>query len=87
MLRAARHYLSEIRKNGNAAACPVAHFHASNGALLGRINWRADLSPKGLRQSLGIMVNYVYEPKRFEQAQAAYVRKGQLTMSREVRNL
>ncbi len=87
LLRAARYYLVEVRKEGNVAACSVAHFHASNGALLGRINWLGDSSPKGLRQSLGMMVNYVYDPKQFEKAQAAYVQKGDLTMSREVQNL
>jgi malonyl-CoA decarboxylase len=39
---------------------PVARFHLGNGARLERINWHADLSPKGLSQSFGIMVNYVY---------------------------
>ncbi|MCZ6628816.1 MAG: malonyl-CoA decarboxylase [SAR324 cluster bacterium] len=87
LLRAVRFYLTEVRKNDTSAACPVAHFHASNGALLGRINWLADLSTKGLRQSMGIMVNYVYDPKQFENAQAAYVRKGMLTLSKEVKNL
>ena len=87
LLRAARDYLSEHRTDGAVATCPVAHFHASNGALLGRINWMGDPSAKGLRQSMGIMVNYVYAPKLFQKAQTAYVQKGQLMMSREVQSL
>ena len=43
---------------------PVARFHLGNGARLERINWLADTSAKGLRQSLGLMVNYVYALER-----------------------
>ena len=87
LLRAARHYLTEARIGGGVSACPVAHFHASNGAVLGRINWMGDSSPKGLRQSAGIMVNYVYDPKQYEKAQQAYVQRGQLKVSKEVQSL
>jgi len=45
---------------------PVARFHLNNGARLDRINAGADLSDKGLRQSLGFMVNYVYDLKTIE---------------------
>lgn len=45
---------------------PVARFHLNNGARLDRINVAADLSDKGLRQSLGFMVNYVYDLKSIE---------------------
>ncbi len=51
---------------GGAHADPVARFHLHNGARLDRINWCADLSRNGLRQSLGTMVNYVYEPSAIE---------------------
>lgn len=47
-------------------ADPVARFHLDNGARLERINWAADLSRKGLRQSLGLMVNYLYELDQVE---------------------
>ena len=40
---------------------PVARFHLDNGARLERINFAADLSKKGLKQSLGLMVNYLYD--------------------------
>lgn len=87
LLRAARHYLTEVRKDGGESTCPVAHFHASNGAVLGRINWMGDFSAKGLRQSAGMMVNYVYDPSQYEQAQQAYVQQGQLKVSKEVQSL
>ena len=40
---------------------PVAKFHLGNGARLYRLNWAADLSKKGLKESVGLMVNYLYD--------------------------
>lgn len=37
-----------------------ANFHLKNGAVMWRINWQADQSPRGLANSCGIMVNYRY---------------------------
>jgi malonyl-CoA decarboxylase len=55
-------------------ACdPVAHFHLSNGARVERLNWRADVSDKGVRESFGLMVNYVYDPARIEDNHEEYV--------------
>ena len=39
----------------------VARFHLGNGARLERVNWGADVSGKGLAQSFGVMVNYLYD--------------------------
>jgi malonyl-CoA decarboxylase len=58
----------------------VGHFHLSNGARLERINPDGDLSPRG-RQSLGVMVNYVYEPQRLEVNHERYVRSGHVATS------
>ncbi len=41
-------------------ADPVARFHLDNGARLERINVGGDLSRNGLKQSLSVMVNYLY---------------------------
>ncbi|MBI2771224.1 MAG: malonyl-CoA decarboxylase [Burkholderiales bacterium] len=45
---------------------PVARFHLGNGARVERLNWAADPSPKGLKQSYGLMVNYLYDLKRLD---------------------
>jgi len=45
---------------------PVARFHLDNGARLERLNPRADLSRNGLRNSAGLMVNYLYDLTRIE---------------------
>jgi malonyl-CoA decarboxylase len=46
---------------------PVAKFHLNNGARLQQINWAGDLSRNGLRQSCGLMVNYLYDLDRIEE--------------------
>ncbi len=66
---------------------PVARFHLGNGAQLERINWLGDKSAKGLRQSHGIMVNYLYDLKHIESNHEAYVNEGQVAASKAVRSL
>lgn len=65
MMALASVYLREFstRPQGDA----VAKFHLNNGAKLQRINWAADLSRNGLRQSCGMMVNYLYDLDRVEE--------------------
>ena len=50
-----------------ATGDPVAKFHLGNGARLQRINWAGDLSKNGLRQSFGMMVNYLYDLAEIEE--------------------
>jgi malonyl-CoA decarboxylase len=45
---------------------PVARFHLGNGARIERLNWAGDPSAKGLKQSYGLMVNYLYDLKRLD---------------------
>lgn len=58
-LRLAVHYLKTM-KNGQPLD-PVARFHLGNGARIERLNWAADCSAKGMAQSCGMMVNYLYD--------------------------
>ena len=53
----------------------VGKFHLSNGATLHQINWAADLSKKGLQQSGGLMVNYLYELNKVEEQHEAFSHK------------
>lgn len=71
------HYTRERRGDS------VAKFHLSNGATLFQINWAADLSKKGLQQSAGLMVNYLYELDKVEAQHEAFS-KGQVIASRGV---
>jgi malonyl-CoA decarboxylase len=45
---------------------PVLKFHLTNGAEINRINWMGDTSDNGMKQSLGLMVNYLYNLKAVE---------------------
>ena len=64
---------------------PVARFHLHNGARLERINWLANVSRRGVRESLGLMVNFLYEPRAIEANHDRFVR-GEIAASRQVRS-
>lgn len=82
------HYLLNVKREGRqSAADPVANFHLSNGARLQRINWLADTSPKGISESAGIMVNYLYRLERIEDYHEDYTAEGVINASTAVRNL
>jgi malonyl-CoA decarboxylase len=51
---------------------PVARFHLSNGARLERINWLGNTAPRGIEESFGIMVNYLYDPHAIERNHEAF---------------
>jgi malonyl-CoA decarboxylase len=80
LMELAAHYLLEA-KRGLRAFDPVAHFHLSNGARLERINWLADTSAKGMRESAGMMVNYRYRLDQIDENQAAYARDGRIAVA------
>ncbi|MEN9587890.1 MAG: hypothetical protein RIT15_1465 [Pseudomonadota bacterium] len=67
----------------NKPVDPVARFHLSNGARIQRINWAGDLSPKGLEQSFGLMVNYLYDLKSLAKNRDLLA-KGRVTASKDV---
>ncbi|NMM06877.1 malonyl-CoA decarboxylase family protein [Polaromonas sp.] len=70
LLRCAAHYLGQGLEAGGKPVDPVARFHLGNGARVERLNWAGDPSPKGLKQSYGIMVNYLYDLKRLDKHRA-----------------
>jgi len=65
---------------------PVARFHLDNGARMERLNARADLSKNGLRQSAGLMVNYLYDLGRIE-ANHQHFKDGLVVHSRAIGGL
>jgi len=83
----ARYLTQEKAADGKRALDPVAHFHLSNGARLERLNWMADLSEKGLEQSAGIMVNYLYKLSEIDANHEAYSGAGEVAMSSAVKGL
>lgn len=69
LLRCAAHYLGRALEDGKPLD-PVARFHLGNGARVERLNWMGDPSPKGLKQSCGLMVNYLYDLRRLDKHRA-----------------
>ena len=59
-------YLTESEREDNLPNDPVAKFHLGNGAILEQINLNADESAKGIAQSQGLMVNYLYNLELLE---------------------
>ena len=73
------------RGDGRQPLDPVARFHLGNGARLERINPLADASPKGMQQSFGVMVNYVYDVDDLEENVESFAREGTIATSAGVR--
>jgi malonyl-CoA decarboxylase len=87
LMRAAATYFLTARTRTRAPVDPVARFHLGNGARLERINWLADPSPKGLAQSHGIMVNYLYDLDDIEKNHEAYAGNRTIVASGAVKKL
>jgi len=84
LTRLAARYLLQA-KSGSKAYDPVARFHLGNGARVERINPLANTSPQGMRQSYGMMVNYLYEPDAIEINVEAFTLQGVVAASTAVR--
>jgi malonyl-CoA decarboxylase len=80
LLGAAAQYLGRELAGDGRPRDPVARFHLGNGARVERLNWLADPSPKGLKQSYGLMVNYLYDLKRLDRHRAQLAR-GEIPVS------
>ena len=70
LLGAAARYLGRDLDARGRPLDAVARFHLGNGARVERLNWLGDPSPKGLKQSYGLMVNYLYDLKRLDKHRA-----------------
>jgi malonyl-CoA decarboxylase len=78
--------LLEKRHNGQPVD-PVARFHLGNGARIERLNWLGNTSRRGLSQSAGIMVNYLYQPKDIERQHEDYAERGTIAAAPVVKKL
>jgi malonyl-CoA decarboxylase len=87
VLRAAATYFLSARAKSGGALDPVARFHLGNGARLERLDWLADLSEKGLAQSHGLMVNYLYDIADIEKNHEAYAENRTIVAASAIRKL
>ncbi|KAM3701398.1 hypothetical protein ACJW30_05G168500 [Castanea mollissima] len=86
LIRLCARYLLQEKKRGKALDS-VANFHLQNGAMVERINWMADRSEKGLHQSGGLMVNYVYRLEKIEEYAQSYFSTGHINASADLHQL
>jgi malonyl-CoA decarboxylase len=84
-LGCAAHYLGK-ELSEQRPTDPVARFHLGNGARVEQIHWGADLSPKGLRQSYGLMVNYLYDLRKLDRHREMMA-QGKIPVSGDVESL
>jgi malonyl-CoA decarboxylase len=70
--------------SAQAPADPVARFHLGNGARLERINWLGNTDPRGIQESFGVMVNYLYDLETIESNHEAFVHDGEVIRSSQV---
>ena len=83
----AAHYLLEAKRPGGLPRDPVARFHLKNGASVHDVHARADLSPNGLKQSGGAMVNYLYDLNRITENHEAFAATQKVAASSAMRSL
>jgi malonyl-CoA decarboxylase len=87
LLRAAAWYFMRARNRRGLPLDPVARFHLGNGARLERLNWLADATEKGIDQSHGLMVNYLYDIDHIEKNHEAYAEGHNVVAASAVRRL
>ena len=83
----AAHYLINEKLNNNLPLDPVARFHLGNGAIVQNVHANADNSENGKLQSLGCMVNYLYDLEQVTKNHEEFVSEGRVMASKEIGNL
>ncbi|WP_346908007.1 malonyl-CoA decarboxylase [uncultured Roseibium sp.] len=81
------HYLTREKDRKGRPLDPVARFHIGNGARLEKVNWLGDVSPNGLAQAHGFMVNYLYDLRYIERNHESYAETGAVASSSQVQKL
>ena len=83
----AAHYLLNAKRADNRPIDPVARFHLNNGARVQAIHADADISAKGMQQSAGLMVNYLYDLPHLAENHEDFAANNTVSASNDVRNL
>jgi malonyl-CoA decarboxylase len=85
LTRRAAQYLAQELKDGQPIDA-VAKFHLGNGSRVERINWAADPSAKGIKQSYGLMVNYLYDLRQIDKHRQSLA-AGKIACSSDIKKL
>ena len=81
------YFLAQAKDRSGMPFDAVARFHLGNGAILHQVHADADRSEKGLGQSAGLMVNYLYDLGRVAQNHERFATTGEVPTSPQVRAL
>jgi malonyl-CoA decarboxylase len=81
----AAYYFLKAKLPSGKPVDPVARFHLGNGARLERLNFLGDASAKGMKQSYGLMVNYLYALDHIEANHEAFAEHGTVVASDKVK--
>jgi malonyl-CoA decarboxylase len=81
----ARYLLKE--KTGGRPLDPVAQFHLDNGARINGVLWLADTSERGMKQSYGMMVSYLYDLDHVDKNHERFSHTGQIAAASRVLRL
>jgi len=87
LLKQALVYLIDSDKEDGLPNDPVAKFHLGNGAILERVNLNSDLSEKGINQSKGIMINYLYDLDSLEKNHELFFKTKEVQQSDRIKSL
>ena len=85
LMQQAAQYLGRETAGGKPLDA-VAKFHLGNGARVERLNWAGDPSGKGIKQSYGLMVNYLYDLKRLDKHRALLA-QGKIPVAKAIEDL
>ena len=80
-------YLTKSNREDNLPNDPVARFHLGNGAILHKINLHGDQSKKGMAQSHGVMINYLYDLDIVEKNHELFFKNKEVVLSGEMKSL
>ena len=83
----AAHYLLRAKNSDGMPLDPVARFHLGNGAKVHAVHAHADTSENGMKQSSGIMVNYIYDIAQISQNHEKFVGAKTVVASTPVKTL
>lgn len=83
----AAYYFLKAKVASGKPLDPVARFHLGNGARLERLNFLGDPSIKGMKQSFGIMVNYLYALDHIEANHEGFAENGTVVAADAVKKM
>ena len=87
MEKIAAYYLLNAKNSDGLPFDPVARFHLGNGAIIHAVHADADVSERGVTQSGGTMVNYLYDLAKVAQNHERFASKCEIVVSADVKTM